>query len=191
MNLPGDLAIDSETMGLNPLRDRLCVLQLSNGNGDAHLVQFSKDNYDAPNLKELLSNKDTQKIFHYARFDVAVIYHFFGIELSNIFCTKIASRLCRTYTDNHGLKELCRELLGVTLSKVQQSSYWGRDVLTKDQEDYAASDVLYLHQLRDILNLMLIKEDRAELHTNCCNFIVDRAKLDLIGWNDIDIFAYK
>ena len=178
-------------MGLNPIRDRLCVMQLSTGCGDAHLVVFEKDQYDAPNLKALLREKDGARIFHFARFDVAIIYQFLGIEVTNVYCTKIASRLCRTYTDSHGLKELCREMLGVTISKVQQSSYWGADTLSKDQRDYAASDVLYLHELRNKLNDMLKKENRLELHRTCCDFIITRAKLDLLGWNEQDIFAYK
>lgn len=178
-------------MGLNPHRDRLCVLQLSNGDGDAHLVNFEPGKYDAPNLKKLLSDKTTQKIFHYARFDLMAIYKFLGIELENIYCTKIASRLCRTYTDNHGLKDLCKELLGVQISKVQQTSYWGTNELTNEQKEYAAGDVLYLHQLRDKLNQMLEKEGRIELHRECCDFLMCRVKLDLMGWLDFDIFAYK
>lgn len=189
--LKGDIAIDTETMGLNPLRDRLCVVQISSGDGDAHLVVFEKDKYDAPNLKKLLQDTSSAKIFHYARFDVAVIYHFLGVETPNVYCTKIASRLCRTYTDCHGLKDLCRELLGVSISKVQQSSYWGAEKLSREQKEYAASDVLHLHDLRGKLNEMLEKEKRSKIHKECCDFIITRAKLDLLGWVEKDIFAYK
>lgn len=178
-------------MGLNPHRDRLCVIQLTNGDGSTHLVQFEANQYAAPNLKKILSNPDSMKIFHFARFDVAVIYHFLGIELSNIYCTKIASRLCRTYTDCHGLKDLCKELLNVTISKQQQSSYWGATELTTKQKEYAASDVVYLHELKEKLDIMLKKENRLELHRKCCDFLLTRSKLDLIGWADFDIFAYK
>ena len=190
LDIPGDLAIDTEAMGLNNHRDRLCVVQLSNGDGNACLVQFEKGNYAAPNLKKLLSNPDTTKIFHFARFDVAIMKHYLEIDIAPIFCTKIASKLVRTYTDSHGLKELCRELLGVGMSKQQQSSNWGADELTKDQQNYAASDVLYLHRLRDKLTEMLIREGRVELAKKCCDFMPTRVELDLGGWPDVDIFHH-
>jgi ribonuclease D len=188
--ISGDLAIDTETMGLNTHRDRLCLLQLSNGNGDAHLVHFTDNQYACPNLKKLLSNTTSAKIFHFARFDVAAIKHYLEISLTNIFCTKIASKLSRTYTDSHGLKELCRELLGVQISKQQQSSDWGNKILSKEQQEYAASDVLYLHQLRDILVNMLKREKRLSLAHTCFDFIPTRASLDLAGWSELDIFSH-
>lgn len=190
MELPGDLAIDTEAMGLNNHRDRLCVLQFSNGNGDAHLVQFEKGAYSAPNLKKLLSDKKTVKILHFARFDVAIAKHYLDIDLGPIFCTKIASRLCRTYTDSHGLKDLCREVLGINVSKQQQSSDWGAGELTKEQQEYAASDVLHLHQLRDRLSIMLKREGRLELAQKCFEFLPYRVELDLSGWQDVDIFQH-
>jgi ribonuclease D len=188
--LKGNIAIDSETMGLNQNRDRLCVLQLSNGNGKAHLVQFEQGNYAAPNLKKLLSDESTIKIFHFARFDIAVIKKYLDVTIKNLYCTKIVSKLVRTYTDSHGLKDLCRELLGVQISKQQQSSYWGAGELTKEQIEYAASDVLYLHQLMDKLNLMLEKEGRMHLAKECFKFLPTQAELDLLGWKDVDIFAH-
>jgi ribonuclease D len=191
LEIKGDLAIDTEAMGLNPHRDPLCLIQISTGNQDAYLIQFENRDYSAPNLKKLLNNPDSQKIFHYARFDVAIIYQYLGIELKNIFCTKIASKLVRTYTDCHGLKDLCRELLNVQISKQQQSSYWGSEQLTKEQKHYAAADVLHLHDIREILLKMLAREDRLELFQKCCDFIFTRAKLDLLGWPESDIFAYK
>lgn len=191
IDIPGDLAIDTETMGLDFNRDRLCVIQLSNGDGDAVLVKFDQNCYDAPNLKRLLLQGDRGKIFHYARFDLAVIKKYLEIDLSNIFCTKIASRLVRTYTDSHGLKDLCRELLGVNISKQQQSSYWGNDKLTDDQKEYAARDVIYLHSLRAKLIEMLVNEGRNEMAHKIFEFLPTRANLDLLGWNDVDIFAYS
>ena len=191
LKIDGDLAIDTETIGLNMNRDRLCVVQLSNGDGNAHLVSFDGTNYDAPNLKKLLLDSKRLKIFHYARFDVAIIYKYLGVKLDNIYCTKIASRIARTYTDYHGLKELCRELLDINMSKQQQSSYWGNAELSKEQINYAASDVLYLHRLKEILNKMLSRENRLELAYKCFEFIDLRAELDILGWNDIDIFAHK
>lgn len=188
--LSGDLAIDTEAMGLNNRRDRLCVLQFSNGDGNAHLVQFEKGTYDAPNLKRLLSDTSTTKIFHFARFDVAIIKHYLGVDIEPVFCTKIASKLCRTYTDSHGLKELCREVLSVNVSKQQQSSDWGADELTKEQKDYAASDVLYLHKLRNKLTGMLEREGRLELAQKCFNFLPARVELDLAGWPEMDIFQH-
>lgn len=177
-------------MGLSTLRDRLCVLQFSNGNGDAHLVQFEQGHYDAPHLKRLLSDASTTKIFHFARFDVNIIKHYLGIDIGPIFCTKIASKLCRTYTDSHGLKDLCREVLGINVSKQQQSSDWGAGELTKEQQEYAAADVLHLHRLRDRLVLMLKREGRLELAHHCFAFLPWRSQLDLSGWAELDIFQH-
>lgn len=177
-------------MGLELQRDRLCVLQMSNGDGDAYLIQFKEKNYSAPNLKKILLDENRGKIFHFARFDLAVINKYLEIELSNIFCTKIASRLVRTYTEFHGLKDLCKELLNLNISKQQQSSYWGSENLTKEQQEYAAKDVLYLHSLRAILIDRLIAEGRSELANRIFKFLPTRAKLDLIGWSDFDIFTH-
>lgn len=177
-------------MGLNLHRDRLCLLQLSNGDGKAYLVNFIDKNYAAPNLKKLLLDKNRCKIFHYARFDLAAIRKYLGIDLENIFCTKISSKLVRTYTDAHGLKDLCRELLSVQISKQQQSSYWGRLDLTAEQKEYAARDVLYLHQLRATLQDMLLAENRLDIAKQIFKFLPIRANLDLVGWNDIDIFMH-
>lgn len=177
-------------MGLKVHRDRLCLLQISNGDGDAYLVNFIDKNYAAPNLKKLLLDKNRCKIFHYARFDLAAIKKYLEIDLENIFCTKISSKLVRTYTDSHGLKDLCRELLSVQISKQQQSSYWGRNELTEEQKEYAAKDVLYLHQLRSILQDRLLAENRLDLAKQIFKFLSIRANLDLIGWNDIDIFMH-
>ena len=188
--LQGDLAIDTETMGLNLLRDKLCVVQIADSAGNVYIVQFRDGDYRAPNLKKYLSNPDSVKIFHFARFDVAAIKHYLGIELQNIFCTKISSKLSRTYTDSHGLKDLCRELLAVQISKQQQSSDWGADSLSEEQLQYAAGDVVYLHQLRDILTDMLEREGRMQIAEQLFAFIGTRAELDLIGWNEIDIFAH-
>ncbi|AEK74630.1 3'-5' exonuclease [Rickettsia conorii subsp. heilongjiangensis] len=188
--LEGDLAIDTETMGLNLHRDKLCLLQFSNGNGEAHLVHFTNQDYTAPNVKALLLDKTRCKIFHFARFDLASIKKYLNIDLENIFCTKISSKLVRTYTDSHGLKDLCRELLNINISKQQQSSYWGADNLSSEQKEYAAKDVLYLHQLKDILQKMLLKENRYELAQDIFRFLPIRANLDLIGWNEIDIFMH-
>ncbi|WP_010298314.1 ribonuclease D [Candidatus Odyssella thessalonicensis] len=196
-DLPADLdlgqsvAIDTETMGLKPSRDRLCLVQLSSGDGNCHLVQMDPTGEVYPeNLIALLSDDTVEKIFHYARFDVAVLMHTFGISLSNIYCTKIASKLVRTYTDRHGLKELCKELLGVEISKQEQSSYWGADDLSEDQKKYAATDVLYLHQLKKILDVRLEKEGRLELAQECFHFILTRAYLDLLAGEDFDIFSH-
>lgn len=177
-------------MGLNLHRDRLCLLQLSNGDGKAYLVNFIDKNYAAPNLKKLLLDKNRCKIFHYARFDLSAIRKYLGIDLENIFCTKISSKLVRTYTDAHGLKDLCRELLSVQISKQQQSSYWGRLDLTAEQKEYAAKDVLYLHQLRATLQDMLLVENRLDIAKQIFKFLPIRANLDLVGWNDIDIFMH-
>lgn len=189
--MPGDIAIDTETMGLDLNRDRLCLLQISNGDGETYLVQFSKDNYDAPNLKNLLLDKNREKIFHFARFDLAVIKKYLEIELSNVFCTKIASILVRTYTEHHGLKDLCKELLGVNISKQQQSSYWGTLQLSEEQKEYAAKDVIYLHLLKEILTSMLIAENRNDIAYKLFDFLPTRANLDLMGWNEIDIFSHS
>ena len=185
------VAVDTETLGLNPLRDRLCLVQLSSGDGSAHLVQLAKGHYDAPNLKALLADVSVTKIFHFARFDIATLFHHLGVMTTPVYCTKIASKLTRTYTGGHGLKDLCRELAGVDLSKQQQSSDWGADELTPEQLKYAASDVLYLHKLKDILEQRLVREDRVELATSCFDFLSTRALLDLKGWPETDIFAHS
>lgn len=189
--IDGDLAIDTETMGLDVAQSRLCVLQFSNGNGIAYLVHFKSMNFDAPNLKRLLKDSSRCKIFHFARFDLAVIKKYLDIELQNIFCTKIASKLLRTYTDHHGLKDLCRELLDVNISKQQQSSYWGSEDLTKSQQEYAANDVLFLHKIREIMLHRLEREGRLEIAMEVINFLPIRVKLDLIGYSDKDIFAHS
>lgn len=192
--ISGDIAIDTETMGLNILRDRLCVLQFSNGDGDAHLVTFDGKDYSAPNLRKILSDEKNQKIFHFARFDLAIIKKYLGLNIKNVFCTKIASKLVRTYTDSHGLKELCRELLNVNLSKQQQSSDWGSPSLSNDQQEYAARDVLYLHQIRDKLIIMLERENRIEITKSLFKFLPIRIELDLLGFGDEnkpDIFAHN
>ena len=187
----GAVAIDTETMGLEPHRDRLCVVQLSPGDGSADVVQIPKGHTDAPNLKALLANPAITKIFHFARFDIAVLYQSFGVMTGPIYCTKIASRLTRTYTDRHGLKDLVREVLNVDLSKQQQSSDWGSDSLTEPQLAYAASDVLHLHGLRERLDAMLIREGRTGLAKACFDFLPTRALLDLQGWEEEDIFAHS
>ncbi len=186
----GDLAVDTEAMGLNNLRDRLCVLQISDGQGDEHLVQFEQGNYAAPNLKKLLTDPARVKLFHFARFDVAIIQHYLGVTTAPIYCTKIASRLTRTFTERHGFKDLCRDLLSVEVSKQQQSSDWGADTLSPEQQEYAASDVRHLHKLRDKLDAMLAREGRTELAAECFRFLPARAKLDLAGWIETDIFAH-
>jgi ribonuclease D len=183
------IAIDTETLGLNPHRDRLCLVQLSSGDGTAALVQISAG-YDAPELKRLLTDESILKIFHFGRFDIAVLKHFLGVMAGPVYCTKIASKLARTYTDKHGLKDLCRELLGIELSKQQQSSDWGAVELTQEQLNYAASDVLYLHALRDNLDAMLKREGREHLARACFEFLPTRAELDLEGWAEIDPFAH-
>ena len=184
------VAVDTETLGLVPERDPLCLIQLSSGDGTAHLLQFDRSKYDAPNLKKVLSNPNCEKIFHFARFDVAVIKHYLGIDCSPIYCTKIASKLARTYTDKHGLKDICKELLGVELSKNEQTSDWSLEELSDEQKNYAASDVLYLHKLKSILEEKLEKVNRKELAQNCFDFISTRAYLDLNGWSEIDIFRH-
>jgi ribonuclease D len=185
------VAIDTETMGLNPHRDRLCVVQLSNGDGSADVVQIPKDHGDAPNLKALLANPKITKIFHFARFDLAALCHTFGVMPEPVYCTKIASRLCRTYTDRHGLKDLVREVLNIDLSKQQQSSDWGAQALSEAQLAYAASDVLHLHALRERLDAMLAREGRTGLAQACFAFLPTRARLDLQGWEAEDIFAHS
>jgi ribonuclease D len=185
------VAIDTETMGLNPHRDRLCVVQLSPGDGCADVVQIPLGHTDAPNLKKLLADPKIVKIFHFARFDLAALYNALGVMPSPVYCTKIASRLARTYTDRHGLKDLVRELMNVDLSKQQQSSDWGSQNLSDAQVSYAASDVLHLHGLRDRLNGMLARENRSELAQACFDFLPTRAKLDLSGWENEDIFAHS
>lgn len=184
------VAIDCETMGLNPHRDRLCVVQLSGGDGHAHLVQVAKGQTRAPNLARLLENPDVLKLFHFGRFDIAAMHNAFGALAAPVYCTKIASKLIRTYTDRHGLKYLLQELLNIDISKQQQSSDWGAESLSAAQLEYAASDVLYLHRLRDELNTRLIREGRMELAQACFDFLPQRALLDLAGWPEIDIFAH-
>ena len=185
------VAIDTETLGLKPHRDRLCVVQLSPGDGTADVVQIAKGQKKAPNLAALLRDRNVTKIFHYARFDVAVLQHSFGVATNPIFCTKIASRLTRTYTDRHGLKDICNELLGVQLSKVQQSSDWAAETLSPEQLEYAASDVLHLHALREKLIGRLEREGRMKEAEACFRFLPTRAKLDLMGWDEEDIFAHS
>jgi ribonuclease D len=187
----GSVAVDTETMGLNPHRDRLCVVQLSAGDGTADVVQIPKDHADTPNLKKLLADPAITKIFHFARFDLAALTNAFGVMPQPVYCTKIASRLCRTYTDRHGLKDLVREVLNIDLSKQQQSSDWGSQSLSDAQLAYAASDVLYLHGLRERLDAMLAREGRTELAQACFQFLPTRAKLDLLGWDNEDIFAHS
>jgi ribonuclease D len=196
-DLPADyapgaaVAIDTETLGLNPHRDRLCVVQLSRGDGGADLVQIARGQARAPHLERLLADPQVTKIFHFARFDVAVLFHAFGVMTQNVYCTKIASKLVRTYTDRHGLKDLVRELAGVDLSKQQQSSDWAAPVLSEAQIAYAASDVLHLHALRERLDVMLAREGRAEIAAACFAFLPTRARLDLMGWPENDIFSHE
>ena len=195
-DLPSDIdlgkvvAIDSETMGLRPQRDRLCLVQLSSGDGNAHLIQFEQEEYEAPNLVQLLGDPTVTKIFHYARFDVAIIKKYLQAQTKSIYCTKIASKLVRTYTDRHGLKDFCRELLNIDLSKQQQSSDWGAADLTEEQKLYAASDVLYLHKIKDILDSRLIREGRYKMADDCFRFLQTRAELGLIGFESEDIFSH-
>ncbi|MGL5116864.1 MAG: ribonuclease D [Beijerinckiaceae bacterium] len=185
------VAIDTETMGLNPHRDRLCAVQLSAGDGDAHVLQILPGQREAPNLVRLLADPAVTKLFHFARFDVAVLRHAFGVRTSPIYCTKIASKLARTFTDRHGLKDLVKELLGVDLSKQQQSSDWGADQFSEAQLTYAASDVLHLHQMREKLDAILLRERRDEFAAACFAFLPHRAELDLAGWPEEDIFAHS
>jgi ribonuclease D len=190
-NYPGSIAIDTETLGLHPHRDRLCVVQLSPGDGTADIVQIEKGQTSAPNIEALLADNTREKLFHFGRFDIAVLYHAFGVLAGPVYCTKIASKLTRTYTDRHGLKDLVKELLNVDISKQQQSSDWAADELSQAQQVYAASDVLYLHGMQDKLNERLQREERVELARACFEFLPMRAKLDLAGWPETDIFAHS
>jgi ribonuclease D len=184
------VAVDTETLGLNPVRDRLCLVQLSAGDGAAHLVQFRRDEYEAPNLKRLLSDPGVLKLYHFARFDLATMRRYLGIMAGPVYCTRTASKLARTYTDKHGLKDLVKELLDIDLSKQQQSSDWGAETLTEQQLAYAANDVAFLHRLKDALDEMLKREGRLELAQACFDFLPARAELDLAGWGEGDIFAH-
>lgn len=184
------VAIDCETMGLNPMRDRLCLVQVSNGNGDAHLVQVAPGQTTAPNIERIVTDPTVLKLYHFGRFDIAAVYHAFGALAAPVYCTKIASKLVRTYTDRHGLKNLLDELLGVDISKLQQMSDWGAAELSNAQLDYAASDVLYLHQLKEKLDERLARESRTDLAQAAFDFLPTRARLDLAGWPEIDIFAH-
>ncbi|GAA6180812.1 ribonuclease D [Shimia sp. NS0008-38b] len=184
------VAIDCETMGLNPHRDRLCVIQMSGGDGNAHLVQVAKGQTSAPNLEKMLTDPNVLKLFHFGRFDIAAMYNAFGALTAPVYCTKIASKLVRTYTDRHGLKNLLQELLGVDVSKQQQMSDWGAEALSDAQLDYAASDVLYLHALKEKLDARLAREGRTEIAQSCYDFLPTRAKLDLAGWPEQDIFSH-
>lgn len=190
LTIEGDLGIDTEAMGLNISRDRLCLIQISNDNNGAYLIQFESD-YRAPNLKKLLLNSNTAKIFHFARFDLAIIKQYLGISLENIFCTKIASYLSRTYTDSHSLRNVCKDLLGQNLSKKQTSSDWGKKTLSQQQQKYATSDVIHLPKIRDILTDMLKRENRLDLAKKIFSFLNVRVELDLLGWKDCDIFAHS
>ena len=195
-DLPADfnpgtsVAIDTETLGLKPARDKLCLVQISTGDGNAVLVQMDRSKYDAPNLRALLANPKVLKIFHFARFDVAVLKQYLDVDTAPLFCTKIASKLVRTYTDRHGLKELVRELLGIDLNKLQQSSDWGAHSLTDAQKAYAAEDVVYLHELKQRLEQMLEREGRTALARSCFEFLPTRTALDLLGWSEEDVFAH-
>ncbi len=190
LDLGASVAIDCETMGLNPHRDRLCLVQLSSGDGDAHLVQIGKGQTSAPNLERLLTDPSILKLFHFGRFDIAAMFHAFGALTVPVYCTKIASKMVRTYTDRHGLKNLLDELLKVDISKLQQMSDWGAESLSEAQLAYAASDVLYLHQLKEKLDERLVREGRADLAAAAFEFLPTRARLDLAGWPEIDIFAH-
>ena len=184
------LAIDTETMGLNPHRDRLCLIQMSTGDGDAHLVRIAIDQTEAPVLSDIIADPNVIKLFHFARFDVAALYNRFNVMTNPVYCTKIASKLVRTYTDRHGLSVLARELVGVDMSKQQQSSDWGASELSEAQMEYAASDVLYLHAMKEKLDMMLEREGRTEIAQACFDFLPTRAKLDLGGWPDMDVFSH-
>lgn len=190
LDLGPKIAIDTETMGLNLQRDRLCLVQLSSGDGTAHLVQIAAERQPCPNLQRLLADSQTEKLFHFARFDLAMLKHHIGPINGSVFCTKIASKLCRTYTDRHSLSELCRELIGIEISKQQQSSDWGAADLTPAQQKYAAGDVLYLHQLRDKLEAMLARSDRLEMAQACFAFLATRTDLDIAGFDAVDIFHH-
>ncbi len=190
LDFGASVAVDTETLGLVPRRDKLCLVQLSAGDGNAHLVQLDRSSYDAPNLKALFADPAITKIFHYARFDVAVIKHYLGVDTAPLYCTKIASKLTRTYTDRHGLKDLVKELLGIELNKQQQSSDWGAHMLSDSQKQYAAQDVLYLHELKSRLDQMLSREGREAVARACFDFVPTRAALDLSGWTEEDVFAH-
>lgn len=190
LDFGSSVAVDTETLGLNPLRDKLCLVQLSSGDDNAHLVQVDRETYAAPNLKALMSNAGVTKIFHYARFDMAVLKHYLNVDVAPVYCTKIASKLTRTYTDRHGLKDLVREMLGIEMSKQQQSSDWGTPVLSDAQKQYAALDVIYLHELKSRLDQMLRREQRHDLAANCFDFLSTRVALDLVGWNETDVFSH-
>jgi ribonuclease D len=190
VDLGNCVAIDTETLGLRPIRDRLCLMQLSSGDGQAHLVKFEEGQYDAPNLKKLLGNPDVTKIFHYARFDIGVIWVYLNILTNSVYCTKIASKLARTFTSNHGLRHVCKDLIDVNLNKQQQSSYWGAKELSPEQLEYAASDVFYLHAVREKLDEILQREGRAELLQACLDFLPHRSVLDIAGFEEEDIFAH-
>ena len=191
LDLGPTVAIDCETMGLNPHRDRLCLVQLSSGDGNAHLVQIAQGQTSAPNLEALLRDRAVLKLFHYGRFDIAAMYHAFGVLAAPVWCSKIASRLVRTYTDRHGLKALLQELLNIDISKLQQTSDWGAEQLTQAQMEYAASDVLYLHRLKEVFDARLEREGRTEMAQACYDFLPTRAKLDLIGYPETDIFSHS
>jgi ribonuclease D len=186
------IAVDTETLGLKPQRDRLCLVQISAGDGDAHLVKLGPDDYaGAKNLKSVLKNKKLLKIFHFARFDIAVMQHYLGVRTTPVYCTKVAAKLTRTFTDRNGLKDLCRDLLSVEISKQQQTSDWGADKLSEEQMVYAANDVLHLHALKEKLDALLVREERDRLAQECFDFLPTRSELDLLGWEDPDIFAHK
>ena len=184
------IAIDTETMGLNPFRDRLCLVQISNGRGTCHLVKINEKENKPKNLIKILKNKKVLKIFHFARFDVGILKYTYNINIQNIYCTKIASKLARTFTDKHGYKDLCEELLNIKITKTQQTSDWGAEKLTMQQQKYAATDVLYLHKIREKLNKMLKREDRVKIAEACFKFIEYRTQMDLLGWSDLDIFKH-
>lgn len=190
LSFGASVAIDTEAMGLINKRDRLCLVQLSAGDGTAHLVKFKRGDYNAPNLKKLLADQKVTKIFHFARFDYAILKHYLGIECTPLYCTKIASTLCRTYTDKHNLRVLCQDLLGIELNKQQQSSDWGADTLTEEQKVYAANDVFHLHAIKERLDVMLKREGRMALAQATIDFIPTRAALDLEGWSELDVFAH-
>ncbi len=190
LDLGNIVAIDTETMGLNPIRDRLCLAQLSSGDGNCHLVKFKQGEYNAPNLVKLLQDPEVTKIFHYARFDVTALWVYLNVMTTSIYCTKISSKLVRTFTQYHGLKALCKDLISVDISKQQQSSDWGAEELTEAQKTYAASDVLYLHQLKEKLDMMLEREGRVEIANACFDFLPHRAVLDISGWAEEDIFSH-
>jgi ribonuclease D len=191
LTLQGSLAVDTEAMGLNNQRDRLCLVQLCDETGEVHLVRFARGVYNAPNLCALLADPTRVKLFHFARFDVAILKQYLGVLTRPIYCTKIASRLVRTYTDRHGFRDICRELLSVDISKYQQSSDWGADTLSPEQQEYAANDVIHLHALKQKLDVMLAREGRTELAASCFEFLPARAELDLAGWPEVDIFAHS